>query len=86
MVDLAFMATIIDAADNLVFSLIINSIRELYLGHLERFLPIVAGRDETGPLYRRAAKAIGAGEATRAATAIEKLAAAQERRMLEAGG
>jgi DNA-binding FadR family transcriptional regulator len=85
MIDLAFMATIIDAADNLVFALILNSIRELYLGHLERFLPIVAGREETAPLYRRAARAIAAGDETRAATAIEKLAAVQERRMLEAG-
>ena len=84
--DLAFMATVIDAADNLVFSLILNSIRELYLGHLERFLPIVGGREELTPLYRRAARAIEAGEETRAAAAIEKLAAAQERRMLEAGG
>ena len=86
MVDLAFMATVIDAAGNLVFSLILNSIRELYLGHLERFLPIVTGREELAPLYRRAAAAIAAGDATRAASAVEKLAAAQERRMLEAGG
>src|SRR3954462_5339366 len=35
MVDLAFMGTMIDAAGNLVFGLILNSIRELYLGHLE---------------------------------------------------
>jgi GntR family transcriptional repressor for pyruvate dehydrogenase complex len=86
MVDLAFMATVIDAAGNLVFSLILNSIRELYLGHLERFLPIVTGREELAPLYRHAAAAIAAGDATRAASAVEKLAAAQERRMLEAEG
>jgi DNA-binding FadR family transcriptional regulator len=85
MVDLAFMATVIAAADNVVFSLILNSIRELYLSHLERFRPIVADREETAPLYRRAARAIAAGDATRAATAIEKLAGAQEQRMTEAG-
>jgi len=84
MVDLAFMATVIDAAGNLVFGLILNSIRELYLGHLERFRPIVTGREELAPFYRRAARAIAAGDQTRAATAIEKLAAAQETRMLEA--
>ncbi|HEY6761339.1 MAG TPA: GntR family transcriptional regulator [Baekduia sp.] len=83
MVDLAFMATVIDAAGNLVFTLILNSIRELYLSHLERFRPIVTGRDELIPLYRRAARAIAAGDATRAATAIDRLAALQERRMVD---
>jgi GntR family transcriptional regulator, transcriptional repressor for pyruvate dehydrogenase complex len=82
MVDLAFMQTLIAAAGNLVFSLIINSIRELYLGHLERFRPIVARRDELAPHYRRAASAIEAGQAGRAAAAIEKLASLQEARML----
>jgi GntR family transcriptional repressor for pyruvate dehydrogenase complex len=84
MADLMFMATIIDASDNLVFSLILNSIRELYLSQLERFRPLVADRDELIPLYRRAAKAIADGSATRAATAIERLAAEQERRMVQA--
>src|SRR4051794_39648765 len=83
MVDLAFMQIVIDAADNLVFSLIINSIRELYLGELERFRPIVAGRDELAPLYRRAARAIQGGEPGRAATAITRLATLQEQRMIE---
>ena len=63
------MATVIDAAGNLVFTLILNSIRELYLGHLERFRPIVTGREELAPLYRRAARAIVAGEGGRAAAA-----------------
>jgi DNA-binding FadR family transcriptional regulator len=85
MIDLAFMATVIDAAGNLVFGLILNSIRELYLGHLERFRPLVSDRAELAPLYRRAARAIAAGEAGRAASAVDKLAAAQEARMLAAG-
>jgi GntR family transcriptional regulator, transcriptional repressor for pyruvate dehydrogenase complex len=84
MIDLAFMATVIDASHNLVFSLILNSIRELYLNHLERFRPIVTDRAELLPHYARAAQAIAGGEATRAAGAVEKLAADQERRMLEA--
>ncbi|WCB92598.1 Fatty acid metabolism regulator protein [Baekduia alba] len=86
MIDLAFMGTVIDAADNLVFGLILNSIRELYLGHLERFRPIVTDRDDLIPLYRRAARAVAAGHDGRAAAAVEKLAAAQERRMVEAHG
>jgi GntR family transcriptional regulator, transcriptional repressor for pyruvate dehydrogenase complex len=84
MIDLAFMGTLIDAAGNLVFGLILNSIRELYLGHLERFRPLVADRDELVPLYRRAARAVASGQAGRAAVAIEKLAAAQEDRMVAA--
>jgi DNA-binding FadR family transcriptional regulator len=82
MADLMFMAAVIDASGNLVFSLILNSIRELYLTNLEHFRPLVADREELIPLYRRAAKAIEGGDATRAANAIEKLAAAQERRMV----
>jgi GntR family transcriptional repressor for pyruvate dehydrogenase complex len=84
MVDLVFMGTVIDAAGNLVFQLIINSIRELYLGHLDRFRPLVADRAGLVPLYRDAATAIAAGDAERAATAVEQLAAEQERRMLAA--
>ena len=83
LVDLAFMQALIDAAGNLVFTLIINSIRELYLGHLERFRPIVADRAALAPLYRRAARAVAAGQEGRAAAAIEKLAALQEARMLQ---
>lgn len=82
MADLMFMATIIDASDNLVFSLILNSIRELYLSQLERFRPLVADRDQLIPLYERAAQAIAEGDPDHAATAIEDLAAEQERRMV----
>lgn len=84
MADLMFMATIIDASDNLIFSLILNSIRELYLSQLERFRPLVADRDQLIPLYRRAAKAVADGSPARAATVIERLAAEQERRMVDA--
>jgi GntR family transcriptional repressor for pyruvate dehydrogenase complex len=82
MADLMFMATIIDASDNLIFSLILNSIRELYLSQLERFRPLVADREELVPLYRRATKAIADGSPARAATAVERLAGAQEARMV----
>jgi GntR family transcriptional repressor for pyruvate dehydrogenase complex len=85
MVDLVFMGTLIDAAGNLVFVLILNSIRELYLSHLERFRPIVAGREELGPLFRRAAQAVAAGDEDGAAAAVDALAAAQEARMRAAG-
>jgi GntR family transcriptional repressor for pyruvate dehydrogenase complex len=86
MIDLVFMGTVIDAAGNLIFGLILNSIRELYLSHLERFRPIVAGRAELAPLYATAATAIASGDADPAAAAVEALAAAQEARMRAAGG
>jgi len=83
MVDLAFMQTLIDAAGNLVFQLIINSIRELYLQHLERFRPIVGDRDAIAPLYAEAAAAVTAADGDAAPAAVERLAAAQEARMTQ---
>ena len=86
MIDLAFMQTLIDAAGNLVFQLIINSIRELYLQHLERFRPIVADRPRRRRCTRKAAAAVAAGRRRRARpAAVERLAAAQEARMLGEG-
>jgi GntR family transcriptional repressor for pyruvate dehydrogenase complex len=81
-VDLAFMATIIEAAQNLVFTLIVNSIRELYLQNLEAFEPIVADRAGLAPLYAATATAIAAADAEAAADAMDRLAAAQEEAML----
>ena len=82
--DFAFMATTIEAAANLAFSLIANSIRDVYLQHLELFRAIVTGRDELD--YAAVAGAIGAGEQAAARAAMATLAAAQERRLLEALG
>ena len=80
-IDLAFFATVIEAAGNLVFTLILNSIRALYLEQLARFRPIVSGGDELAPHYAQAAHAIAAGDPDSAAAAVERLAAAQEERM-----
>jgi GntR family transcriptional regulator, transcriptional repressor for pyruvate dehydrogenase complex len=80
-VDLAFMATVIDAAGNVVFTLILNSIRELYLENLETFRPIVADRDRLAPLYVDVAEAIRAQDATAATAAMDALAAIQEEAM-----
>jgi GntR family transcriptional regulator, transcriptional repressor for pyruvate dehydrogenase complex len=76
-VDLAFMATIIEASENIVFTLIINSIRELYLANLEAFRAIVADREGLAPRYVAAAEAIKDGRADDAAAEIDALAAAQ---------
>jgi DNA-binding FadR family transcriptional regulator len=80
-IDLAFMALTIAAARNLVFTLILNSIRELYLQDLAKYEPIVADRAALAPMYRDAAAAIAARDPQRAAAAVARLAAHQEEAM-----
>jgi GntR family transcriptional regulator, transcriptional repressor for pyruvate dehydrogenase complex len=82
--DWAFMAELVEAAGNVVFGLIMNSIRQLYLERGEAFAAVVEGREELVPLYGRAAAAVRSGGGGRAAGAIAKLAALQERRLLDA--
>jgi GntR family transcriptional repressor for pyruvate dehydrogenase complex len=84
--DWELMALIVDASGNVVFQLILNSIRQLYLEHATLFRAVVADLDELRPIYRRAAKAITARAGDRAARAISDLAAAQERRLVRALG
>jgi GntR family transcriptional repressor for pyruvate dehydrogenase complex len=82
--DLAFMATVIEAARNLAFSLIANSIRDVYLQRLDLFRPLVERRDELG--YAAVAAAIAGRDAARARAEMAALARAQEERLLEALG
>ena len=56
--DFAWFAVLIQAAGNVVFLLVMNSIRALYLDNLELFRPIVSGRAELAPRYRAAALAV----------------------------
>jgi GntR family transcriptional repressor for pyruvate dehydrogenase complex len=81
-VDFAWFAVLIEAAGNVVFLLIMNSIRALYLENLDLFRPIVAR--ELAPRYRAAARAVAAGDGETAAAEIAALAAAQEARLLAA--
>jgi len=81
--DWGFMAVVVEAAGNLVFGLIMNSVRELYLSQAELFAAIVARRDELAPLYEQAAFAIQAGDGDLAADTLDTLAAAHEARILE---
>jgi DNA-binding FadR family transcriptional regulator len=80
--DWEFMATVVEAAGNLVFQLIMNSVRELYLPNIGAFAPVVADREHLVEHYRRVASAIAERNAGEAAETIAELAAAQERRML----
>ena len=78
--DFAFFAVLIEAAGNVVFLLVMNSIRALYLGNLELFHELVSGADT----YAAAARAVSSGDGEAAAAQIAALAAAQEARLLEA--
>jgi DNA-binding FadR family transcriptional regulator len=80
-VDLAFMALTIAAARNLVFTLILNSIRELYLQDLAKYEPIVADREALSPLYRAVAEAIRTHDTAGAERAMHELAETQEEAM-----
>jgi GntR family transcriptional regulator, transcriptional repressor for pyruvate dehydrogenase complex len=82
--DFAFMTELVEAAGNVVFVLILNSIRELYLERAELFRAVVAG--DLAPLYRRAVAAVAAGSPGRAAGAVRELTSLQERRLIEALG
>jgi GntR family transcriptional repressor for pyruvate dehydrogenase complex len=80
--DWAFMAGLVEAAGNLVFQLIMNSVRELYLERVAAFADIVAHRGSLAGLYGRAADAVGAQDAQAAADAIDALATGQAEAIL----
>ncbi len=81
--DWSFMSTLVQAADNLILQLIMNSVRELYLPSIEQFANLVAERPQLAPLYEQAAAAIEQRDADAAAAAIATLTAAQEASMLQ---
>ena len=84
LLDLEFMTELVDASQNVVFVLILSTVRRLYLEHAGVFAAVVADHGRLAPHYRRAARAVRAGEAGRAASAIARLAGEQERLLLEA--
>ena len=82
--DFAFFALLAEAAGNLVFLLVMNSIRDVYFRHAER-LSVVAGHRDLVPLYREAAAAIGRRDASAARETVSHLAARQSRRVRALG-
>lgn len=80
--DFAFMAELVEAAGNLVFQLILNSIRQLYFERAGEFTGVVEDIEGLAPLYRRAAAAVRAKAPGRAAGAVTRLGAAQEKALL----
>lgn len=84
--DFAFFAELVEAADNVVLGLVMNSIRAIYFDNAQLFEAVVADRDRLAPLYRRAARAVTRREPAAAERAVAELASVQERALLEALG
>ena len=80
--DWAFMSELVDAAGNVVFTLIMNSIRELYFERADLFRAVVGDAEELAPDYEQAAAAVNRGDGAGAAAAIERLTAKQEQSLL----
>ena len=81
--DFAFFSTLVEAAGNVVFSLILNSVRAVYFEHAAFFAAMFA--PDLAPLYARAADAVQRRDAAAAQAAVEELAAAHERALTERG-
>ena len=80
--DWAFMSALVEAAGNLVFQLIMNSVRELYLQRADAFTALVSPRERLAGLYARAAGAVDRQEPDEAARALGELASAQAASMV----
>ena len=82
-IDFEFFAVMVDAAQNLVFALVMNSIREVYFARAELFAPMLEHHADLARLYRRAARAVQQRTPGSAGTAVDRLARAQEERLTE---
>ena len=80
--DWEFMATLVEASGNLVFQLVMNSVRELYLPHADAFTTLVSHRAELARLYARAAAAVRSRDGDAAAAALDELTGEQGRWMI----
>lgn len=83
--DFAFFSELAEAAGNLVFVLIMNSIRSAYFDHAER-LPVTAAHEELAPLYGDAARAVAQRRPGAARRAVGALADRQRARVEAALG
>jgi GntR family transcriptional regulator, transcriptional repressor for pyruvate dehydrogenase complex len=75
--DWEFMSALVEAAGNIVFQLIMNSVRELYLPCMDAFAGLVSDSQELAPLYAEVARAVQAGDGDDAAAAVGRLASIQ---------
>jgi GntR family transcriptional regulator, transcriptional repressor for pyruvate dehydrogenase complex len=79
--DFAFFSELVEASGNLVFTLVLNSIRELYFEHADLFRAIVDVPSSLAPLYAEVAEAVEAGDDERSAAAVRRLAESQAERL-----
>jgi GntR family transcriptional repressor for pyruvate dehydrogenase complex len=75
--DFAFFAEMIDAAENIVFVLIMNTLRDLYFARAELFRAVVHEHMNLAPLYAHAATAIATRDSQTASTVVGELARRQ---------
>ncbi|HMS71666.1 MAG TPA: GntR family transcriptional regulator [Baekduia sp.] len=75
--DLAFMGAVIEAAGNLVFTLIFNSMRAGYLARGGDFQAMVSADANLDAHYVKVARAIAAGKPAQAGRAMDSLTTAQ---------
>jgi GntR family transcriptional regulator, transcriptional repressor for pyruvate dehydrogenase complex len=80
--DFTFFAGLVEASQNIVFTLILNSVRPVYREHAAFFAGLVTPDQEA--LYERAAEAVAARDPDAAHEAVALLAERQQRALEEA--
>ena len=80
--DFTFFAGLVEASGNIVFSLILNSVRPIYFEHAALFAGLIT--PDQAAMYERAADAVAAGDPDAAAAAVTELADRQQRALEEA--
>lgn len=84
--DWSFFTELVEAAHNVVFALIMNSIRQLYFDAAELFQPLVGELERLAPRYAEIATAVASHDPERAATTTFSLAREQEQDLKRALG
>lgn len=82
--DFTFFAGLVEASGNVVFQLILNSVRPVYFEHAGYFTGLIT--PDQAELYTQAAEAVAARDAEAARDAVERLALRQEQALEEALG
>jgi DNA-binding FadR family transcriptional regulator len=82
LIDFEFFEELASASGNLVFTLVITSIRDVYLENAAAFGAIVGDREQSAPLYAAVVQAVENKDADQAASCAAELAGLQEDRLL----
>jgi GntR family transcriptional regulator, transcriptional repressor for pyruvate dehydrogenase complex len=77
MLDFAFFSEMVEAAHNIVFVLVMNTLRDVYIDRAELFRGVVDEYRAVAPRYARAAAAIAVHDTAAAALEVRELAALQ---------